>query len=54
MEVYTGIDRSESKHDAAYLNEAGALLAQITISHTPAGCEKLDGTRTERCGKRAG
>lgn len=45
MEVYTGIDWSESKHDVAFMNEAGAILAQITIPHTPDGFQRLDATR---------
>jgi len=45
MEVYTGIDWSESKHAVAFMNEAGAILAQITIPHTPDGFQRLDATR---------
>ena len=45
MEVYTGIDWSESKHDVAFLNKAGAVLGQLIIAHTPDGFQQFDATR---------
>jgi hypothetical protein len=45
MQVYLGIDWSQNKHDAVFVNQAGARLAQLTISHTPEGFLKLDETR---------
>jgi transposase len=47
MKVYLGIDWSQEKHDAVFLNEAGALLAQLTVPHSPEGFFKLDDTRGE-------
>lgn len=47
MSVYLGIDWSQSKHDAAFVNPAGACLAQLTISHSPEGFRKLDETRLQ-------
>lgn len=47
MSVYLGIDWSQSKHDAAFVNQAGACLAQLTIPHTPEGFLKLDETRMQ-------
>jgi transposase len=55
MEVYTGIDWSESKHDVAFLNQAGAVLGRLIIPHTPDGFQQFDTTRqklgvaTEEC-----
>ena len=45
MPVYLGIDWSQAKHDAVFLhqgprsrlNEAGTLVAQLTLSHRPEG-----------------
>ena len=45
MQVYTGIDWSEKKHDVIILNQAGAILAQQVIAHTPAGFQEFDTTR---------
>jgi transposase len=45
MPVYLGIDWSQEKHDAAFLNEAGAIIAQLTIPHRPEGFLQLDTTR---------
>ena len=45
MQVYTGIDRSESKHDIVFINEAGATIAQQTVPHTLEGFLKLDAAR---------
>jgi transposase len=44
MPVYLGIDWSQTKHDAAMLNRAGACLAELTFPHTPEGFLKLDET----------
>ena len=45
MPVYIGIDWSENKHDVVFLNEAGAILAQLSMSHTPEGLLNLEKTR---------
>ncbi|MGD0575495.1 MAG: IS110 family transposase [Anaerolineales bacterium] len=47
MPVYLGIDWSQAKHDAAFLNEAGTLVAQLTLSHRPEGFLQLDATRQQ-------
>lgn len=51
-QTYIGIDWSENKHDASFLNEAGALLAHIVIPHTPEGFLQLEKTR-KRLGVKA-
>ncbi len=45
MAVYIGIDWSEKKHDVVFLNEAGVILAQLSMSHTPEGLLNLEKTR---------
>lgn len=45
MQVYLGIDWSQKKHDAVFLNPAGALIAQITFDHSPDGFLHLEATR---------
>lgn len=45
MPVYIGIDWSEDKHDVVFLNEAGAVLAQLSMSHSPEGLLNLEKTR---------
>ena len=45
MAVYIGIDWSEKKHDVVFLNETGAILAQLSMSHTPEGLLNLEKTR---------
>jgi len=45
MRVYLGIDWSQSKHDLCLLNEAGAVVAELTIPHQPEGFEQLDDLR---------
>lgn len=45
MTVYIGIDWSEKKHDVVFLNEAGAVLGHLEMSHTPAGLQNLEKTR---------
>ncbi len=47
MSVYIGIDWSQDKHDVAFLNEAGAIIARLTISHQPDGFRELDATRQQ-------
>lgn len=47
MQVYIGIDWSESKHDVIFVNPAAAVVAQFTIPHTPEGFERFDATRRE-------
>jgi len=42
MQVYIGIDWSESKHDIVIMNEAGAAIARQTIPHSPEGFLKLE------------
>ena len=45
MTVYIGIDWSEQKHDVTFLNEAGVIISQLTMPHTPDGLLKLEETR---------
>jgi transposase len=45
MAVYIGIDWSEDKHDVVFLNEAGAIVAQLRMAHTPEGLLNLEKTR---------
>jgi transposase len=47
MSVYLGIDWSQSKHDATFVNRAGASLAQLTISHAPSGFLTLGHARAQ-------
>jgi hypothetical protein len=47
MPAYLGTHRSQEKHDAVFLNEAGALLAQLTLPHCTEGLLKLDATRRQ-------
>jgi transposase len=47
MRVYIGIDWSESKHDIVFMNEAGAPIVRLTISHTSEGFLELDATRRD-------
>jgi transposase len=42
MTVYMGIDWSQSKHDIVLLNEAAAVIAQLTIAHDQDGFLQLD------------
>ena len=55
MNVYMGIDWSQDKHDVAFMNAAGAIIARLTIPHQPEGFRKLEATRqqlgvtTEEC-----
>lgn len=45
MTIYIGIDWSEAKHDVVFMNEAGAVLGQLEMSHTPAGLQNFEKTR---------
>jgi transposase len=47
MSVYMGIDWSVKKHDVAFLNETGSIIAQLTIAHKASGFEKLNKTREQ-------
>lgn len=47
MPVYTGIDRSSTQHEVAFLNSAGTLLAHLTIPHTAQGFLRLDALRQQ-------
>jgi transposase len=42
MQVYIGIDWSESKHDIVIMNEAGAAIVRQTVPHSPEGFLKLE------------
>ncbi len=41
MKVYLGIDWSEKKHNVCVLNEAGAVIQELVIAHTPEGFLQL-------------
>ncbi|NIV30461.1 MAG: transposase [Anaerolineae bacterium] len=45
MRLYTGIDWSENKHDIVFMNQAGAAIARLTISHTAQGFLQFDAAR---------
>jgi transposase len=47
MQVYIGIDWSEKKHDAVFINEAGAILAVVTFEHSLGGLEKFETVRQD-------
>jgi len=47
MNVYVGIDWSTKKHDIVFLNEAGAIIACLTIPHQVAGFAQLERTREQ-------
>jgi transposase len=47
MSIYIGIDWSQNKHDVAFMNTAGAIIARLTIPHQPAGFSKLETTRQQ-------
>jgi predicted NBD/HSP70 family sugar kinase len=44
MSIYIGIDWSQDKHDVAFMNAAGAIIARLTIPHQPAGFRELETT----------
>lgn len=45
MTVYIGIDWSEAKHDAIFLDEKGQVLVHVVLPHTLQGLLKLERTR---------
>jgi transposase len=46
MIVYLGIDWSQDKHDACFVNEKGAsIITSLVIPHSVEGLQKLDSTR---------
>jgi transposase len=45
MQVYIGIDWSEEKHAVLFMNQAGAGLADLTISHSLEGFMQFDAAR---------
>lgn len=45
MRVYIGIDWSEQKHALCYMNEAGAVIQERSIAHTPAGLLSFEDDR---------
>jgi transposase len=45
MKVYIGIDWSEKKHDAVFLNSAGAVIYRLTFPHTPEGYQQFEQVR---------
>lgn len=47
MQVYIGIDWSEKKHDAVFVNQAAAVLAIVTFEHTPQGLAQLETVRRD-------
>lgn len=47
MQVYIGIDWSKEKHDVAFLNAAGAVIAYQTIAASPVGYATLDARRQQ-------
>lgn len=47
MSVYIGIDWSVKKHDVAIINEAGSIIALLTIPHQAHGFEQLNKTREQ-------
>jgi transposase len=47
MSIYIGIDWSQDKHDVAFMNAAGAIIARLTIPHQPDGFHKLETTRRQ-------
>jgi len=53
MSIYIGIDWSQDKHDVAFMNAAGAIIARLTIPHQPDGFQKLEMTRRQLAMKTA-
>jgi len=45
MVVYLGIDWSQDKHDACFVNEKGVAIASLVIPHSIEGLQRLDNTR---------
>lgn len=44
MHLYIGIDWSEKKHDASFMNEQGAIVGYLTFAHTCDGFAHFDAT----------
>ena len=47
MQVYIGIDWSEKKHDAVFINEAGSILAIVVFDHSVEGFKKFESVRQD-------
>ncbi len=47
MKVYIGIDWSEEKHAVCFMNEAGSVIQELMIAHTPEGFLRLEQARQE-------
>jgi hypothetical protein len=45
MTVYLGIDWSEQKHQVCFMNEAGAVIQQMSVAHSVDGFLKLEAAR---------
>jgi transposase len=45
MGLYIGIDWSENKHDIVFMNEAGAAISRLTITHSAQGFLQFDAAR---------
>ncbi len=45
MQVYLGIDWGHYRHEAAFLNAAGAPLAQLAFPHSLEGFQRLETVR---------
>lgn len=47
MQVYIGIDWSESKHDIVFMNEAGGVVTGLTIEHDLEGFSQIEQVREQ-------
>jgi hypothetical protein len=47
MSIYIGIDWSQDKHDVAFMNASGAIIAWLTIPHQPDCSHKVQTTRQQ-------
>jgi transposase len=47
MKVYIGIDWSEQKHAVCFMNEAGGVIQELEIAHTPEGFLRLEQARQD-------
>jgi transposase len=45
--INIGIDWSETHHDICFMNDAGAVVTRVTVSHSPDGFLKLETTRQQ-------
>ena len=45
--LYLGIDWSKNKHDLVAVNQQGAVIASLTVAHTPQGFAQLDQLRQD-------